>query len=74
MSKFVLTTQIQLGYPAARANGQDRRRRQAHPPAPNDLYIPCLPDPDRHGECDQNGGYTLGCRRQSIMLCAEDPH
>ena len=54
MSKFVLTTQIQLGYPAARANGQDRRRRQAHPPAPNDLYIPCLPDPERTSCARQN--------------------
>ena len=58
MSKFVLATQIQLSYPAARAGGQDRRRRQAHPPAPEKTSIPCLPDPNRHGECDQNGG---GC-------------
>jgi AcrR family transcriptional regulator len=33
VNKFVLTTQIQLSCPAARADGQDRRRRQAHPPA-----------------------------------------
>jgi len=37
MSKFELTTQIQLSYPAARADGQDRRRRQARPPAERPL-------------------------------------
>jgi hypothetical protein len=33
MSKFLLTTQIQLSHPVACADGQHRRRRQPHPPA-----------------------------------------
>jgi hypothetical protein len=47
MSKFVLTTQIQLSYPAARQR-TGPRRHQAHPPAPNDLHaLPARPESAR---------------------------
>jgi hypothetical protein len=59
MSKFVLTTQIQLSYPRS-------ARRRTGPPAPSGAstrrttFMPCLADPNRHGECDQNGGSRAG--------------